>query len=142
MNGHSIKLQFCMFEKSQGKHNSLNWQKFLKNIFHWLQSTYVQSLTQIKNVFTCSKHSNLKNAQSFFFKPFFFLPNVHHLFWKLERILTLNIKRAKGLEIMLFLNNQFEHIWFKCVFTLKIMDFENVALTKVVHIYVIKGINA
>ncbi len=43
---------------------------------------------------------------------------------------------------MLFLNNQFEHIWFKCVFTLKIMDFENVALTKVVHIYVIKGINA
>ncbi len=26
--------------------------------------------------------------------------------------------------------------------TLKIMDFENVALTKVVHIYVIKGMNA
>jgi hypothetical protein len=25
---------------------------------------------------------------------------------------------------------------------LKIMDFENVALTKVVHIYVIKGMNA
>jgi hypothetical protein len=26
--------------------------------------------------------------------------------------------------------------------TLKIMDFENVALTKVVHIYAIKGMNA
>jgi hypothetical protein len=26
--------------------------------------------------------------------------------------------------------------------TLKIMDFENVVLTKVVHIYVIKGMNA
>jgi len=26
--------------------------------------------------------------------------------------------------------------------TLKIMDFENVALTKVVHIYVIEGMNA
>jgi hypothetical protein len=26
--------------------------------------------------------------------------------------------------------------------TLKIMDFENVSLTKIVHIYVIKGMNA
>jgi hypothetical protein len=26
--------------------------------------------------------------------------------------------------------------------TLKIMDFENVALTKVAHVYVIKGMNA
>jgi len=26
--------------------------------------------------------------------------------------------------------------------TLKIMDFENLALTKVIHIYVIKGMNA
>jgi hypothetical protein len=28
------------------------------------------------------------------------------------------------------------------VLTFKIMDFENVTLTKVVHIYVIKGLNA
>jgi hypothetical protein len=28
------------------------------------------------------------------------------------------------------------------LFTLKIMDFENVTLTKAVHIYVIKGMNA
>jgi hypothetical protein len=28
------------------------------------------------------------------------------------------------------------------VLTLKIMDFENVAITKVVHIYVIEGMNA
>jgi len=28
------------------------------------------------------------------------------------------------------------------VLTLKIMDFENVALTKVVHIYAIEGMNA
>jgi hypothetical protein len=33
--------------------------------------------------------------------------------------------------------NWLEHIWFKCAF-----DLENVALTKVVHIYVIKGMNA
>ncbi len=30
----------------------------------------------------------------------------------------------------------------KMFLTLKIMDFENVLLTKVIHIYVIKGINA
>jgi len=31
--------------------------------------------------------------------------------------------------------NQFEHIWFKHAF-------ENIALTKVVHIYVIESLNA
>jgi hypothetical protein len=30
----------------------------------------------------------------------------------------------------------------KVFFTLKIMNFENVSLTKVVHVYVIKGMNA
>jgi hypothetical protein len=30
----------------------------------------------------------------------------------------------------------------KMVLTLKIMDFENMVLTKIVHIYVIKGVNA
>jgi hypothetical protein len=32
-------------------------------------------------------------------------------------------------------------IWFKCVFDFKSMDFENVTLTKIVHIYVIEGMN-
>ncbi len=31
-----------------------------------------KSLTQIKNVFTCSKHSNLENGQSSFFSNVFF----------------------------------------------------------------------
>jgi hypothetical protein len=30
----------------------------------------------------------------------------------------------------------------KMLLTLKIMDFENVPLTKIVHVYVIKGMNA
>jgi len=30
----------------------------------------------------------------------------------------------------------------KVILTLKIMDFENVPLTKVVHVYVIEGMNA
>jgi hypothetical protein len=35
-----------------------------------------------------------------FFQTSFFLPNVHHSFWKLKRILTLMIRRAKKLEPM------------------------------------------
>jgi hypothetical protein len=53
-----------------------------------------------QNVFLCSKHLNLKNEESLFFQTFISLPNVHHSFLKLERILTLIIRRAKGLEIM------------------------------------------
>ncbi len=34
VSGHFLKLHFCMFEKSQGKHNSLNCDNFLLNIFH------------------------------------------------------------------------------------------------------------
>jgi hypothetical protein len=34
VNGHSLKLHFCMFEKSQGKHNSLDYHNGFWNIFH------------------------------------------------------------------------------------------------------------
>jgi hypothetical protein len=43
---------------------------------------------------------------------------------------------------MKFCYNPFEHIWFKCAFDLENYVFENVFLTKIVHIYVIKGMNA
>jgi hypothetical protein len=53
-------------------------------------------------------------------------------------IFTLMITREKGLELLNFFNNQFEHTFGSNVLlTLKIMDFENVALTKVIHIYII-----
>jgi hypothetical protein len=48
MNGHSLKLHFCMFERSQVMHNSLDCNNFFWNIFHCFQSLYSQSLTQIK----------------------------------------------------------------------------------------------
>ncbi len=32
--GHSLKLHFCMFEISQGKHNSLDCHNVFGNIFH------------------------------------------------------------------------------------------------------------
>ncbi len=48
MSGHFLKLHFCMFEKSQGNHDSLDCHNFFGNIFHKSQSLHVQSLTQIK----------------------------------------------------------------------------------------------
>jgi hypothetical protein len=54
------------------KHNSLDCHFFFENVFHYLQSLHVQSLTQIKNVFACSKHSNFESGQSLFFPNLFF----------------------------------------------------------------------
>jgi hypothetical protein len=66
-----------------------------------------------------------------FFKHPFFLPNVHHSFWKLEKILTLMIIRAKGLKLMkiVYITNLSTFRSNKLL-TLKIMDLENVTLTK------------
>jgi hypothetical protein len=53
------------------------------------------------------------------------------------------IRRAKGLELMkkkIIIN--LSTFGSNVLLTLKIMDFENVALTKVIHIYVIKDMNA
>jgi hypothetical protein len=60
----------------------------------------------------------------------------------LERILTLMIRRAKGLELMkiIFITN-FNTFGSKMFLILKFMDFENLLLTKVVHVYVIEGMN-
>jgi hypothetical protein len=53
------------------------------------------------------------------------------------------IRRAKGLESMkINFITDLSIIGSNVLLTLKIMNFENVALTKVVHIYVIKGMNA
>jgi hypothetical protein len=61
----------------------------------------------------------------------------------LDRILPLIIRRAKGLELMKKkFTTHLSTFGFKMFWTLKIMDFESVVLTKVVHIYVIDGINA
>jgi len=53
------------------------------------------------------------------------------------------IRRAKGVELMkiVFITN-LSTFGSKMFLTLKIMDFENVDLIKVVHIYVIEGMNA
>ncbi len=53
------------------------------------------------------------------------------------------IIKAKGLELMkiVYITN-LSTFGSNVFLTLKIMDFENMALTKVVHIYVIEGMDA
>jgi hypothetical protein len=52
----------------------------------------------------------------------------------LERILALMIRRAKGLELMkMIFITHLSTFDSKVFLTLKIMDFENVVLIKVVH---------
>jgi hypothetical protein len=60
----------------------------------------------------------------------------------LKRILTLLIRKAKGFELMkIVFITHLNTFGSKVFLTLKIMDFENVLLIKVVHIYVIEGMN-
>jgi hypothetical protein len=56
--------------------------------------------------------------------------------------LTLMIRRAKKLELMkIIFITHFNTFGSKLLLTLNFMDFENVPLTKVVHIYVINNMN-
>jgi hypothetical protein len=58
VDGHSLKLHFCIFEDHKG------------NIIVWIVKKIglnAQSLTQIKNVFAFSKHSNVKCGQLLLF---------------------------------------------------------------------------
>jgi hypothetical protein len=53
------------------------------------------------------------------------------------------IRKAKGIELMNFLYiTNLSTFGSNVFFSLKIMDFENVALKKIIHIYVIEGMNA
>ncbi len=61
----------------------------------------------------------------------------------MKKILTLMIRRVKGLELMKIVSIIDLSIFGSKVFlNLKIKDFENVPLTKVVYVYVIEGMNA
>jgi hypothetical protein len=53
------------------------------------------------------------------------------------------IRKVKGLELMknIFITD-LSTFGSKALLTLKIMDFKNVPLTTVVHVYVIEGMNA
>jgi hypothetical protein len=65
------------------------------------------------------------------------------LILKIGEDFIMMVRKAKGFELMkiLFITH-LNTFGLKVFLTLKIMDFESVALTKVVHIYVIEGMNA
>ncbi len=143
VSGHFFKLHFCAFEKSQAKYNSfdchnvfgifsINCKVYMLNVWHKLKMVFiVQSIQTLRVVSHC------------FLQMSFFLPNVHCSFKKMERVLTLMIRREKGFEVMIFfLITHLSTFGSKIFLTLKIMDFENVIFTKIVHIYTIEGMNA
>ncbi len=53
------------------------------------------------------------------------------------------MRRVKGLELMkIVFTTDLNTFDLKVFLTVKIMDFENVFLAKVIHVYVIEGMNA
>ncbi len=141
MSGHSLKLHFVCLKDKKG------------SIIVWIIIIFLQYFPLIAKV-TCSNlditkecfymFKTLKPRKDIhFFQMSFFLPNVHHSLWKLERILTLMIIKAKRFELMkIIFIIHLNTFGSKVLLTLKIMDFENVAFIKVVHIYVIEGMDA
>jgi hypothetical protein len=58
-------------------------------------------------------------------------------------LLTLMIRKTKGFELTnFFLITNLSSFGSNMFFILKLMDFENVALAKIIHIYMIKVMNA
>ncbi len=75
----------------------------------------------------------------FFSKHHFSLSNVQHSFSKLEMVLTLIITRAKRIEIGGIRFSTHLNAFDSNVFlALKIMNFEDATLTKIIQFYAIK----
>jgi hypothetical protein len=68
---------------------------------------------------------------------------VHHSFSNLERILTLVIKKEKELKLVKFIFTTHLNTFGSNTFlALKIMNYEYVVLTKVIHLCVVKNMNS
>ncbi len=143
MSGHFLTLHFCMFEKSKVKHNSLDCHKFFEIFFINFKVYMLKAWHKSKLFLHVQSTQTLKMDNFIFFRHPFFLPNVHNYFQKFQRILTLMMRRAKRLELMkIVFTTNLNTFGSKVFLTLKIMDFENVFLIKVIHVYVIKGLNS
>jgi hypothetical protein len=89
------------------------------------------------------KHSNFENGQSLFFSNVIFSTKCAPFLLKIGKDFNIDDQKAKGPELMkIVFITHLNTFGSKVFLTLKIMDFENVALTKVVHIYVIESMNA
>jgi len=102
VSGHSLKLHFCMFERSQRKFNSLDCHKFFI-IFSINCKVYMFKVWHKSKMFSHVQNIQISRVDNpYFFQMSFFFTKLHYSFWKLERILTLIIRTAKGLELMNF----------------------------------------
>jgi hypothetical protein len=76
-----------------------------------------------------------------FFQTFYFTKCASFLL-KIGEILKLMIRKEKTLELMnYFFITDLSTFGSKVFLTQKIIDFENVPLTKIVHVYMIEGMN-
>ncbi len=119
---HSLKLNFCMFERSQlGRHNNLDYHKSFWNIFHQLQSVHAQSLTQIKKCFCLFKALKPQEWIIFgFFQTSFYSTKCAPFFLKIWKDFNINDYKSKRTWIdENYFYNPFEHICFKSVFDSK-----------------------
>jgi hypothetical protein len=111
-----------------------------------LQSLDFKILLQIKKKKNVDKTFKfLEWTILFFFKHRSSLLNVHHSSSKLEMILTLMIKINKKLKFVKFkftLSTCLNTFGSNIFLVQKIVNFEDVTLTKIIHFYVIKNINA
>jgi hypothetical protein len=85
-------------------------------------------------------HVQNNHGQFYFFKPYFSLSNVHHYFLKLERILILMINLRKIIEINFY--NTLSAFNSKAHLTFKFMNFEYVSLKNIIHVYMVKNMDA
>jgi hypothetical protein len=77
----------------------------------------------------------------YFFQMSFFSTKCASVLLKIENDFNIDNLKGKSTWIDKFLKNRFEHIWLKNTFDFENMDWENMFLTKVIHVYVIKGMN-
>jgi hypothetical protein len=109
------------------KHNNLDYHNFLKNISINYKIYTLKAWHKSKKNYMFKAFKPWKWTIFIFSNILFSLPNVHHSFWKLKTILTLMIRRAKGLELMkiIFIINLSTFAQ-KCFWPWKIIDFQNV----------------
>jgi hypothetical protein len=142
MSEHSLKLHFCMFEKSQEKHNSLDCHKIFQIFFINCKVYVLKVWHKSKKKLHVQSTQTSKVYRLCFFQMSLFFTKCAPFLLKIGE--DFNIDDLKGKrtwinDVFKITNlNTFNSNMF---LTLKIMDFENVALTKVVHIYVIEGMN-
>jgi hypothetical protein len=129
MNGHFLKLHFYMFEKSQGKHNSLNYHFFWVIIFINCK-VYMFKAYTYKKCFYMFKALKPQKWTIFIFVKHFFPTKCAPFLPKIGEDVDIDDYKRKGLELMkiVYITN-LSTFGSNVFLTLQIMDFENVTLT-------------